>query len=94
MVYQTFKVKQNLMKLLKFLQSSFSIHVIDTASSYGNAEILGKHNLSYFSIVIQTLKLGNKIITKSEIDKLIYKFEQSLLRLNVSLLCFINSSKR
>ena len=64
---------------------SEGIHVIDTASSYGNAEeILGKHNLSYFSIVTKTLKLGNKIITKSEIDKLIYKFEQSLLRLNVS----------
>ncbi len=64
---------------------SEGIHLIDTATSYGNVEdILGNHNLSFFSIVTKTPKFENNIITKSEADNLTFKFEQSLQRLNQS----------
>ena len=64
---------------------SVGIRLIDTAGSYGDAEdVLGKNNLSYFSIVTKASKFENKSISKVEVDDLSLKFKQSLLKLNQS----------
>ncbi len=61
------------------------IHLIDTATSYGNAEsVLGKNNLSFFSIVTKSPKFMKNSIAKSDAEKLNFKFLQSLKRLNQS----------
>lgn len=65
------------------MASSEGIQLIDTASSYGNAEdVLGKNNLTNFSIITKALKFKNKSISKIEVDHLNLKFEKSLIRLN------------
>lgn len=61
------------------------IRLIDTATSYGNAEeVLGKHNLNFFSIVTKIPKFEKNIIFKSEVDNFVLTFQQSLKKLNQS----------
>ena len=61
------------------------IELIDTASSYGNAEnILGNSDLSFFSVITKTPKFEKDIIKKIDADKLVIEFKQSLEKLNIS----------
>ena len=60
------------------------IKIIDTASTYGTAEsVLGKHNLSLFSLLTKIPKFKTNIITKLDSEDMIFKFNQSLKKLNL-----------
>lgn len=65
--------------------SGFGVTVLDTASLYGESEVvLGTYPLEAFHVITKTPKFDAPVITEEHLDHLTQTFSQSLHRLSVS----------
>ena len=81
---------EEIKKILELIKNN-NIHLIDTAQNYGDTEkiigkIIGKHD-NFFEIITKISPyFSNQLSKKEQFDKWTTKFEESLIRLNKTII--------